>query len=88
MLSDELISETLKMLEKIKKKSFEGEKKFVENIKAYVNDSEYFLKKGDLIKAFECIVWAWAWLEIGLEIGVVRDAAVHGDRQGAAEKNS
>lgn len=88
MLEDELRRETLKMIEKIRKMKFEGEKRFVENIKAYISDSEYFLEKGDLIKAFECIVWAWAWLEIGIEIGVVRNATVHGNRQSFAEKDS
>lgn len=87
MLSDELRKETLKMIEKIKKIKFEGEKRFVENIKAYISDCKYFLEKGDLIKAFECIVWAWAWLEIGMEIGVVRNAAVHGDRQISVEED-
>jgi len=41
------------------------------NINAYISDSEYFLKKGDLVRAFECVVWAWAWLEIGLDIGIL-----------------
>ncbi len=80
-LRDELKEETEKWLDKIKKIKFEGEKDFVRNIKAYISDSEYFLEKGDLIRAFECVVWAWAWLEIGVMVGKVRrvpDEATNG----------
>ncbi len=41
------------------------DKDFMKNIKAYIEDTSYFLEKKDLIKAFEAIIWAWAWLEIG-----------------------
>ena len=41
------------------------DKEFLVNINAYIKDTEYFLEKGDLIKSFEAVVWAWAWLEIG-----------------------
>ena len=43
-------------------------KKMFSNIKAYRGDSEYFLKQGDLIKSFECLIWAWCLLEIGKEL--------------------
>ncbi|KUO43268.1 MAG: hypothetical protein APU95_00180 [Hadesarchaea archaeon YNP_N21] len=39
------------------------------NIEAYVEDSKHFFKAGDLVKSFECLVWAWAWLEIGVQLG-------------------
>jgi len=42
----------------------EGER-FSSNIEAYLSDSRYFLEKGDLIRAFEAVIWAWAWIEIG-----------------------
>ena len=45
---------------------------FLKNIKAYFKDTGYFLKKEDLIRSFEAIVWAWAWLEIGKEMGFLR----------------
>ncbi|MEM0215214.1 MAG: DUF357 domain-containing protein [Archaeoglobaceae archaeon] len=63
--------ETEKWLERIKKRVslIEGDKRFIENIKAYIKDSEYFMEKFDYIRAFECVIWAWAWLEIGVEIG-------------------
>ncbi len=38
---------------------------FLENVQAYIQDSEYFVEQGDLVRAFEAIIWAWSWLEIG-----------------------
>uniref|UniRef100_A0A7C3YFH7 DUF357 domain-containing protein n=1 Tax=Geoglobus ahangari TaxID=113653 RepID=A0A7C3YFH7_9EURY len=64
-VEDELRRETIKWLERIEKLDFDGDKDFVENVRAYISDSRYFLEKNDLIRAFECVVWAWAWLEIG-----------------------
>jgi hypothetical protein len=37
---------------------------FLENIKAYLKDSKYFYEKGDLVRSFEAIIWAWSWWEI------------------------
>ena len=75
-LEDELKSETLKWLERIEKevaKIVESNKNgFLENIDAYIKDTYYFLNKNDLIRAFECVIWAWAWLEIGLKIGLLK----------------
>jgi len=53
--------------------SGEDGKRFLNNIKAYISDSEYFLKKHDLVRASECVVWAWAWLEIGLDLHVLTE---------------
>lgn len=79
----------MKWLKRIKERNFEGDKRFVENIKAYIADSEYFLMKGDLIRAFECLIWAWAWLEIGLEIGEVYETrSTHVDGEKFAEEDS
>jgi len=47
-------------------------REFLNNIRAYVSDSKYFLSKNDLVRAFECVVWAWAWLEIGMDLGIIR----------------
>ncbi len=76
----ELEFETKKWLERIEIKiqkivepNNKKGKEFLRNIKAYISDSKYFLKKGDLIKAFECVVWAWAWLEIGLNLGILKE---------------
>ncbi len=72
---EELMRETIKWLKRIKEKlktvhaCDERGEEIIKNVKAYVSDTEYFLNKGDLVRAFECIVWAWAWLEIGLRFG-------------------
>lgn len=44
----------------------------VENIRAYISDCEYFLKKNDLIRSFESVVWAWSWLEILKELKIIK----------------
>ena len=40
---------------------------FLDNVQAYIQDSGYFIEQGDLVRAFEAIIWAWSWLEIGKE---------------------
>jgi len=40
------------------------DKEALKNIDAYLSDSKYFLEKNDLIRAFEAVIWAWAWMEI------------------------
>ncbi len=74
-LADDLRSETLKWLERAESlfARLSGEKSFLENISAYISDSKYFLENGDLIRAFEAVIWAWAWMEIGLEIDKLKD---------------
>ncbi len=71
----ELKKETEKWLEKLKKikivPASEKGKEFCKNISAYIKDCEYFLEQGDLVRAFECAIWAWAWMEIGREIGII-----------------
>jgi hypothetical protein len=42
--------------------------RMLQNIRAYCNDSKHFLERGDLIKSFECLIWAWALLEVGKEL--------------------
>ncbi len=68
-VEEELKAETIKWLDKIDKVRISGNSEFVKNIEAYINDSRYFLEKDDLVRAFECVVWAWAWLEIGRDYG-------------------
>ncbi len=51
---------------KAKPRTARGEK-FLENLRAYRSDSVHFLKNDDLVRSFESVVWAWAWLEIGGE---------------------
>ncbi len=54
-----------------------GEKgrEFMTNIKAYVSDSGHFLSAGDMVRSFEAIIWAWSWLEIGKDLGLLRKRA-------------
>jgi hypothetical protein len=51
----------------VKSLSGQGEK-MLENINAYREDSKHFLNR-DLIKSYECLIWAWAILEVGRELG-------------------
>ncbi len=74
-LAEDLRAETLKWLTRAEDLfcKLTGEKQFLENISAYLSDSRHFLDKGDLIRAFEAVIWAWAWMEIGLERGMLRE---------------
>lgn len=47
---------------------------FYTNIEAYLSDSHHFLKNGDLIRAYEAVIWAWAWMEIGEQTGILSAA--------------
>ncbi len=77
-VEEELRNETLKWLERIEEKIKNVEavnekgKEFMRNIEAYISDSRYFLEINDLVRAFECVVWAWAWLEIGIEMDLLK----------------
>jgi hypothetical protein len=73
-LKEDLRSETLKWQERAEELfcRLTGDKEILENISAYIRDSHFFLDKGDLIRAFEAVIWAWAWMEIGLERGMLR----------------
>lgn len=53
-----------KKLPKIKPKDEPGEK-ILENAQAYRKDSEHFFEDDELIKSFEALIWAWAFIEIG-----------------------
>ncbi len=44
---------------------------FLTNIKAYQSDSLHFYDKGDLVRSFEALIWAWAYLEIGKEMEIL-----------------
>ncbi len=72
-LEQDLRAETLKWLERAEElfPSVSGDEPFLENISAYIHDSRHFLEQGDLIRAFEAVVWAWAWMEIGLEKAIL-----------------
>lgn len=71
---DVLLSEIAKWSKKIAIEMENAEatcpkgREMLSNIKAYTSDSSHFLEKEDLVRSFEAIVWAWAWLEIGLDL--------------------
>lgn len=76
-LEEDLRAETEKWLlraeealEAVSARGEEGER-FRINVAAYLSDSRHFMEKGDLLRAFEAVIWAWAWIEIGLEVGVL-----------------
>ena len=46
--------------------------RMLKNIHAYIADCRHFQKNNDLIRAFEAIVWAWSWLEILEQLGIIR----------------
>ncbi len=57
-------------MEMVSARGDEGER-FLANIAAYLSDCQYFLEKGDLIRAFEAVIWAWAWIEIGEDLSIL-----------------
>lgn len=73
-LEIDLSAETLKWLNKAEGlfSEISGKEQFIDNISAYISDSKYFLEKGDLIRAFEAVIWAWAWMEIGMKTGALK----------------
>lgn len=75
-LNEELRLETLKWLDRAEEQLLRispDEGGIRQNISAYLSDSRYFLEKGDLIRAFEAVIWAWAWMEIGQEVGILEE---------------
>lgn len=78
---EELRCEIEKWTEKIKdeRKSIEladaTKKGFLKNIDAYISDSHYFLQEGKLIQSFESLIWSWAYITIGKELGILRNAS-------------
>ena len=79
-LENDLRKETNKWLVKIKDErkgivlTDKKKPELLENIDAYIADSGHFLNKGDLIRAFEAVIWGWANLELGLELGILERA--------------
>ncbi|RLJ00723.1 MAG: DUF357 domain-containing protein [Candidatus Aenigmatarchaeota archaeon] len=67
-----LKTETEKWLSKIEEKNIiaktEKGEEFKKNIEAYISDSKHFTEKGDCVRAFEAIIWAWAFLEISEDL--------------------
>ena len=62
------INSIIKDIKPVDKKSEE----MLENMKAYISDSVFFQEKGDLVRSFESIVWAWAIFETCLKLGAFK----------------
>ncbi|MCJ7816781.1 MAG: DUF357 domain-containing protein [Candidatus Aenigmarchaeota archaeon] len=43
----------------------------LKNLDAYISDTRHFLEKGDFIRAFEAIIYAWGILETCEHLGIV-----------------
>lgn len=77
-IEKDLTRETEKWLKKAKEKRVKTvlldktKQGMLKNIDAYISDSEHFLKKDDLIRAFEAVTWAWSILELGLELEIFK----------------
>ncbi|MCX8179062.1 MAG: DUF357 domain-containing protein [Candidatus Aenigmarchaeota archaeon] len=77
MIKDRIPREEIeKWMEKLEKKlkdvkiSKENEN-FVKNINAYVKDCKYWIEKGDYVKAWEVISFAWGLYEAGVELNFI-----------------
>ena len=76
MIERQLRDETEKWLTRAKEKREEialvdkSKEDMMENVDAYISDSGHFLKKGDLIRAFEAVIWSWSIMEICLDAGI------------------
>ena len=73
---EELKNQTLKWLKKAEEKLSRVEKKddaeyIVKNAQCYIKDANYFLGQKDFVRSFEAVIWAWAFLEIGQNCGLV-----------------
>jgi len=84
-LEDALIEEIKKWTTKLddalctaKARNDRGDKMLL-NIRAYRKDSGHFFERGDLIKSFECLIWAWAILELCEELELFRTDSSRGD---------
>lgn len=70
MIEHQLREETEKWLLRIKEKrknviaKSDAAQEHLKNMEAYIHDSEHFLKKGDLVRAFEAVIWAWSIIDM------------------------
>ena len=79
MLKTELENEIEKWKKRLDEKLPKTEEKdddgkwILENARAYREDSEHFYKNEDLVQSFESLVWAWAFIEIGENLGHLKE---------------
>jgi hypothetical protein len=44
----------------------------IKNLDAYIKDTKHFLEKGDFMRAFEAVIYAWGILETCEHVGLVK----------------
>lgn len=77
-MEEELKNETIKWLERAEKKREnlaildKSKEDMIKNIDAYISDSMNFLEQKKYILAFEAVIWAWSWMEILEEFGIIK----------------
>ncbi|MFH0836665.1 MAG: DUF357 domain-containing protein [Candidatus Aenigmatarchaeota archaeon] len=65
------IEDKIKTIELVTPENKEHQR-MLTNIHAYIADCKHFQKNNDPIRAFEAIVWAWSWLEILEQLGILK----------------
>ncbi|MBD3155794.1 MAG: DUF357 domain-containing protein [Candidatus Aenigmarchaeota archaeon] len=70
-LIEEWLGKLKKELDRTKSNESKGDE-ILKNIHAYIIDTEHFLEKGDYVKAWELISFAWGLFECGEEIGKIK----------------
>jgi len=78
--SQALKKETEKWLAKLEKerssmrilKDSRELKAVLKNLDAYIKDTRHFLEKGDFVRAFEAVIYAWGILETCEHLGLVK----------------
>lgn len=75
--AEQLTSETQRWADRLDEALDEAQadteqgRSFLENVRAYRADADHFAGQEDHVRAFEAVVWAWAWLEIGARIEAI-----------------
>ena len=75
-ITKELIEDWLKKLEKRVEKTIVNDYKgndLLINIKAYISDTKHFLEKGDYVKAWELVSFAWGLWEAGENLNIFKN---------------
>jgi len=71
---EETVKKEIRKMEKVFKKIklLDGNVKEIFNLaKAYLDDSKYFYKKKDFLRAFEAAVISWAYVDGGLHMKIL-----------------
>jgi len=81
--AEELKSQTLKWLSKLEReiKTMKSTgrlpeqqyKSLTTNMRAYVKDARHFMRKGDWVRAFEAVIYAWGILDTGRRCGIIKE---------------